>query len=78
MSGYIVKHPNLSPSLQDVFSEQVPKRDLRKDIQFKKMKAVGHAIRTWLDRLHGSRLILYCDNDACVMDFRSLPSEGRR
>ncbi len=30
------------------------------------MKAIQHAIQLWLGRLSGSRLILYCDNDACV------------
>ncbi|KAF6238764.1 hypothetical protein HO173_003271 [Letharia columbiana] len=44
MGGYIVELSNLSPSLQDVFSERVPKRELHKDIQFKEMKAVGHAM----------------------------------
>ncbi len=66
MGGYILEHPDLLQSAQDVFSTRVATRDRRKDIQFKEMKAIQHAIQLWLDRLSGSRLVLYCDNDACV------------
>ena len=66
MGGYILNEPSLRPSLQDVFSIRVPTRHRRKDIQFKEMKAVQHAVQLWLDRLRGSKLILYCDNDACI------------
>ena len=66
MGGYILKQPGLPPSPQDVFSIRVPTRHRRKDIQFKEMKAVHHAIELWLDRLRGSKLILHCDNDACI------------
>ena len=66
MGGYILKQPGLPPSAQDVFSIRVPTRHRCKDIQFKEMKAVHHAIQLWLDRLRGSKLTLYCDNDACI------------
>ena len=66
MGGYILNQPGLPPSPQDVFSIRVPTRHRRKDIQFKEMKAVHYAIQLWLHRLRGSKLTLYCDNDACV------------
>ena len=66
MGGYILTQPGLPPSAQDVFSMRVSTRHRRKDIQFKEMKAVHYAIKLWLDRLRGSKLILYCDNDACI------------
>ena len=30
------------------------------------MKAVYYVIQLWLDRLRGSKLTLYCDNDVCI------------
>ena len=66
MGGYILSEPGLYPSPQDVFSIRVATRHRHKDIQFKEMKAVHHAIQLWLDRLRGSKLILYYDNDACI------------
>ena len=64
MGGYI--RENLSQPVPEAFSIRLATRHRRKDIQFKEMKAVLHAIQLWLDRLRGSKLILYCDNDACV------------
>ena len=52
--------------LEDTFSTRVATRHRHKDIQFKEMKAVLHAIQFWLIRLRRSILILYCDNDACI------------
>ena len=66
MGGYILNQPGLPPSAQDVFSIRVPTRHRRKDIQFKEMKAIYYAIQLWLDRLRGSKLTLYYDNDACI------------
>ena len=66
MGGYILKDPGLRPTMQDVFSIPLSTRHRHKDIQFKEMKAVLYAIQLWLDRLRGSKLILYCDNDACI------------
>ena len=74
MGGYLLE--DLTAPVQDVFSTHVPLRHRRKDIQFKEMKAVGHAITLWLGRLQGSRLVLYCDNDACVQGLRKSSIKG--
>lgn len=78
MGGYILDHPDQLPSIQleDVFSIRTPTRHRSKDIQFKEMKAVNHAMILWLDRLPGSRLILYCDNDACVQGLQKSSMRG--
>ena len=52
--------------VQKAFNIRLTTRQRRKDIQFKEMKAVLHALQIWLSQLRGSRLILYCDNDACI------------
>ena len=64
IEGYIREH--LSQPALEAFSIRLATRHRRKDIQFKEMKAVQQAIQLWLARLRGSKLILYCDNDACV------------
>ena len=68
MGGYLLEDCALP--IQDVFSTRVPPRHLCKDIQFKEMRAVGYAVELWLDKLQKSRLILYCDNEACVYGLR--------
>ncbi len=45
MGGYILEHLDLLQSAQDVFSTRVATRDRRKDIQFKEIKAIQHAIQ---------------------------------
>lgn len=45
MGGYILEDPNHLYLVQDIFSARVPPRLIRKDIQFKEMKAVLHAMR---------------------------------
>ena len=40
------------------------------------MKAVYHAIQLWLIRLRGSKLTLYCDNDACIHGLQKLSIRG--
>lgn len=76
MGGYILEHPDLLQSVQEAFSIPMATRHRQKDIQFKEMKAVHHAIRLWLRRLQGSRLVLYCDNDACVHGLRKTSIRG--
>lgn len=76
MGGYILKQPGLPPSPEDVFSIRVPTRHRRKDIQFKEIKAVHHAMQLWQDRLRGSKLILYCDNDACIHGLQKTSIRG--
>lgn len=49
---------------------------MSKDIQFKEMKAVLHAIKLWLDKLQGTHLTLYCDNFPCVSGIRKLSIKG--
>ena len=72
--GYILQH--LSEPVQEAFSIRIATRHRRKDIQFKEMKAVCHAIQLWLVGLRGSKLILYCDNDACVHGLNKLSIRG--
>lgn len=76
MGGYRLDHPSLLDSVTDVFSIRVPSRHTHKDIQFKEMKAVLHAVRLWLEQLQGTHLTLYCDNDACVFGLRKLTIKG--
>ena len=64
MGGYIREY--LSQPVLEAFSVRLATRHRRKDIQLKEMKAVQQAIQLWLARLRFSKLILYCDNDACV------------
>ena len=64
IGGYILQQ--LSEPVQEAFSIRLSTRQRRKDIQFKEMKAVQVAIQLWLPTLRGSKLVLYCDNDACI------------
>lgn len=64
LGGYMLERPGTA--VHDVFSARVATRHIRKDIQFKEMQAVNHALHLWLDQLRGMRVALYCDNDACV------------
>ena len=66
LGGYILEDPQLTHTVQEAFSIRVATRHRRKDIQFKEMRAVLHAIQRWLHKLRGARMMLYCDNDACV------------
>ena len=74
MGGYIREHA--SQPVMEAFSIRLATRHRRKDIQFKEMKAVQQAIQLWLPRLRGSKLILYCDNDACVYGLQKLSIRG--
>jgi hypothetical protein len=78
MGGYILNHVDHLQSIQlkDVFSIRIATRYRSKDIQFKEMKAVHHAMLLWLNSLRGSRLILYCDNDACVQGLQKSSIRG--
>ena len=40
------------------------------------MKAVQLAIQLWLPKLRGSKLILYCDNDACIYGLQKSSIRG--
>lgn len=74
MGGYILQH--LTDPVQEAFSIRIATRHRRKDIQFKEMEAVYHAIQLWLVRLRGSKLILYCDNGACVYGLHKTSIRG--
>ena len=74
MEGYIREHPS-QPALE-AFSVHLATRHRRKDIQFKEIKTVHQAIQLWLARLRGSKLILYCDNDAYVHGLQKLSIRG--
>ena len=73
MGGYIKEHHS-QPT--EAFSIRLATRHRRKDIQFKEMKAVHQAIQLWLPRLRGSKLVLYCDNGACVYGLQKLSIRG--
>ena len=45
IEGYILKYSNLLSHVQNVFSTRVTSRHTRKDIQFKEMAVILHAIR---------------------------------
>ena len=76
MGGYILKHPDLLLHVQNVFSTRVPSRHTRKDIQLNEMTTILQTIRLWIDRLHGTRLVLHCDNDDCVYGLRKFSMCG--
>ena len=76
LGGYILEDLQLTHTVQDVFSVHVAMKHRRKDIQFKEMRAVLHAIRLWLHKLQGSRIILYCDNEACIQGLRKQSIRG--
>lgn len=76
MGGYRLDHPSQLSSVTDIFSIRVPSRHMLKDIQFKEMKAILHAIQLWLPKLQGIRLFLYCDNGACVYGLQKLSMNG--
>lgn len=64
MRGYILE--SLMSPPENAFNISLSTRHRAKGIQFKEIKAVLYAIRLWLQQIRGSRLILYCDNEACV------------
>ena len=66
MGGYLLEHPDQLPLVTKVFSTTIATQHRQMHINFKEMKAVLHAVTLWLKRLQGTRLILYCDNEACV------------
>ena len=76
MGGYLLEHPDQLPSVTEVFSTTVATRHRRMHINFKKMKAVLHAITLWSRQLQGTRLTLYCDNEACVYGLRESSIKG--
>jgi hypothetical protein len=61
------------------FSARVPRRFRARDIQFKEIAAILHAILCWGDAWHGRHVNLHCDNQAVVAwlssgTCRSIPS----
>ena len=74
LGGYILGQPD--EAIYDVFSTRVATRHIRKDIQFKEMQAVNYALHLWLDQLRGTRVVLYCDNEACVHGLSKLSIRG--
>ena len=74
LGGYILEHPGTA--VYHAFSTRIATRHLRKDIQFKEMQAVSHALLLWLDQIRGRKVFLYCDNDACVHGLSKLSIRG--
>jgi len=66
IGGYWVPHENSLPV--DVFSERYSTRTRQQalHINVHEMSAVRHALRLWLPRLCGGRVIIYGDNAAVV------------
>lgn len=40
------------------------------------MQAVNYALHLWLNRLRGTKVVLYCDNEACVHGLSKLSIRG--
>lgn len=76
MGGYLLEDPEQLPSVSEVFSTRMATRHRRMHINFKEMKAVLHAFETWLAKLRGTRLILHCDNEACIFGLRKSSIKG--
>ena len=74
LGGYMLEQ--LGTAVYDVFSTRVATRYIRKNIQFKEMQAVNHALYLWLHQLRGMRVVLYCDNEACVHSLSKLSIRG--
>ena len=74
LGGYMLKQ--LNDAIHNVFSVRVPSRYIRKDIQFKEIQAVNHALLLWLDQLRGTRVVLYYDNEAYVYRLSKLSIRG--
>ena len=74
LGGYILEPPGTA--IHEAFSTRVATRHIRKDIQFKEMQAVNYALHLWLNRLRGTKVVLYCDNDACVHGLSKLSIRG--
>ena len=74
LGGYMLDQPGTA--VHEAFSTRVATRHIRKDIQFKEMQAVNYALHLWLDQLRGRRVILYCDNKACVHGLSKLSIRG--
>lgn len=72
----MLKHPSELQEVQHAFSTRFPTRLRKKDIQFKEMKAILHAVRIWRCFLPGAFLQLYCDNDAVVQGVRKTTIRG--
>ena len=76
MGGYLLDHPDQLPLVTKVFSTRMATRHRQMHINFKEMKAVLHAITLWLEQLRGTRLTLYCDNEACVYGLQKSSIKG--
>ena len=76
LDGFILERPDQLHSVQEAFSTRISSRHSHKDIQFKEMKAVLYAIRLWLPRLQGTKIVLHCDNSACIYGLRKLSIRG--
>ena len=74
LGGYMLERPGTA--VHEAFSTRVATRHIRKDIQFKEMQAVNYALHLWVDQLRGRRVILYCDNEACVHGLSKLSIRG--
>ena len=74
LGGYMLERPGMA--VHNIFSTRVATRHIRKDIQFKEMQAVNYALQLWLDQLRGTKVVLYCDNDACVHGLSKLSIRG--
>ena len=77
LGGYILDYPSQAPSIDGVFASRVPTRHaIKDDIQFREMLAVKLAVKRWLPRLAGSRIVIHCDNAAVVSGLKKSTIHG--
>lgn len=79
IGGYRLNSPTCMQAINmdDVFSLRIPTRLRLKDIQFKEMWAVRHALHQWQSRLGKSMVILYCDNQAVCAGIKNSSIRGQ-
>ena len=66
LGGFILEDPPILINAQEAFSILLSNRWRSKDIQFKEMMAVLYALRQWRSKLAGTRVVIYCDNQAVI------------
>ena len=66
MGGWIVTDPPDPRNARDAFALNFHTAERKHDIQYKEMRALLFAIRSWRPRLASAYLVMYCDNKACV------------
>ena len=72
LNDYILNDPSQPPSINYIFTSRVPTRhSIKDDIQFREMLAIKIAMKRWLSRLTGSRVIIHYDNSAVISGLKN-------